>query len=738
MLILKYMFALQLISIILLLLLGLAVLIRKLHDPLRGAFFLVTLFLSAWIAAGIFANQLTELTLFWNRLTFAAALVAVFSGYLFVHIINESKRHVIFISILLLVLLMVGVTLFSDLVVAGVVSRVSGDMSSGVDIVRGGGYGIFIGSILLVGAAMVLRLVTATRKTRDPQKKNQLRVVLYGFTATLVVGLFVAFLLPTIMQSSAPSSYSYLSGFIAVGAFMYAIRRHQLFDIRFVIARAVAYLLLLLTLILLYAVAVLLAFQLLFGESSDVQMSQTVTYLVFAIFLAFTYNPLKRFFDRMTDRLFFRHSYDSQEVLLQFGKVTSGSISLDKITRNTLQLLQTHVKPDFSTIYIRPNDGEPRAFSTKKSTDNLDDAMFKDLQKMSEKVVITDFLDTSTKRIHDNLRSHDIALVVRLEVSHEILGYLVLGQKRSGDMYNTKDKSLLRAMGSELSLAIQNSLRFEEIQQFNETLQDKVDAATKRLRRANERLKQLDATKDEFVSMASHQLRTPLTSVKGYLSMVLEGDAGKLNPTQEKLLKEAFTSSERMVRLIGDFLNVSRLRTGKFMIERKPVDMAELVAGEVEQLEPTATTRDLKLVYDKPKDFPKVELDKGKIQQVVMNFIDNAIFYSKPGGEIRLELMSKKNEIIFRVKDTGIGVPSDEKRRLFTKFYRASNARKQRPDGTGIGLFMAQKVVIAHGGTIIFESTEGKGSTFGFRLPIELSEEDAKRAAEVTEMSLTE
>jgi len=121
-----------------------------------------------------------------------------------------------------------------------------------------------------------------------------------------------------------------------------------------------------------------------------------------------------------------------------------------------------------------------------------------------------------------------------------------------------------------------------------------------------------------------------------------------------------------------------------------------------------------------------------------MNFIDNALFYSKSGGKVRIELLKKQNEVILKVKDSGIGVPAHEKRRIFTKFYRASNARKQRPDGTGIGLFMAQKVIVAHGGSVIFESTEGKGSTFGFHLPIVLSKEEAAKAAAEVEKAITE
>jgi signal transduction histidine kinase len=217
--------------------------------------------------------------------------------------------------------------------------------------------------------------------------------------------------------------------------------------------------------------------------------------------------------------------------------------------------------------------------------------------------------------------------------------------------------------------------------------------------------------------MASHQLRTPLTSVKGYLSMVLDGDVGKISKPQKEMLAQAFFSSQRMVYLIADLLNVSRLKTGKFIIEPGPVNLAEMVDQELSQLDETASSKSLTLTYDKPKSFPVLMLDETKTRQVIMNFVDNAIYYTPAGGKINVRLIDNPNTIELRVEDNGIGVPKDEEHHLFTKFYRAGNARKARPDGTGLGLFMAKKVVIAEGGSIIFESTEGKGSTFGFVFP---------------------
>lgn len=218
--------------------------------------------------------------------------------------------------------------------------------------------------------------------------------------------------------------------------------------------------------------------------------------------------------------------------------------------------------------------------------------------------------------------------------------------------------------------------------------------------------------------MASHQLRTPLTSIKGYLDMMLEGDLGPINATQRTVLTEAFGSSERMVQLIGDFLSISRLQTGKFVINRQATDLAQLVKDEVAFLKTMSKQRHVKIAVDIDKDIPQPMVDGEKLRQVMMNMIENALYYSKPDTTIKVKLTRDDDDVVFTVKDTGIGVPDAEKANLFSKFFRGSNARKKRPDGTGIGLFLARKVVLAHGGQMVFESKESKGSTFGFRLPV--------------------
>lgn len=501
----------------------------------------------------------------------------------------------------------------------------------------------------------------------------------------------------------------------------YAIISQKLFDIRFAVARGVVYVLSLGFLGLIYGLPVFAASAILTSAGIELGVVERWLYIGFALVTALLFPKIRDYFSRLTNRIFYQDTYEPQSLLNDLNSSLVSLLDLEPIIKNTALLLEHYIKPEFVVFYIDSHQKTPATPSQFFSTVSLGQAKSEAIYKLSREFPsgVIEFptsagLSAQQKQLATELNIEVIARLPALEKDKEPVGSIVFGQKKSSNIYNKQDINTLKIISDELVIAIQNALRFEEIQQFNITLQEKVDSATRQLRTANDKLIAMDQTKDDFISMASHQLRTPLTSVKGYVSMVLEGDVGKVSAQQRKLLNQAFLSSQRMVYLIADLLNVSRLKTGKFIIESAPTNLAEVVATELEQLKETAVGRKLELKYDKPKDFPVLNMDETKIRQVVMNFVDNAIYYTPAGGHIEVVVADKGETIEFTVSDDGIGVPKAEQHKLFNKFYRAGNAKKARPDGTGLGLFMAKKVVIAQGGSIIFKTAEGKGSTFGF------------------------
>jgi signal transduction histidine kinase len=305
------------------------------------------------------------------------------------------------------------------------------------------------------------------------------------------------------------------------------------------------------------------------------------------------------------------------------------------------------------------------------------------------------------------------SLTYPVVVGEKVIGVLIFSMTKEENEVSEDEKSLISGFTDIVGLAVQNA-----------RLHTSVRETARELETANQHLKELDEAKDEFISMASHQLRTPLTTIKGYLSMLLEGDAGKLNKSQRQFVDQAFVGSQRMVYLISDMLNVSRISTGKLTIDKKELDLVDLLQSEIYQLRQQAETREVTLTFHPPEDSHiQFRGDEGKIRQVIMNFVDNAIYYA-PKGNVDVYLEKTDGDVEVRVVDDGIGVAEEAQKQLFTKFFRAENARQVRPDGTGLGLYMAKQVIEAQGGEILFESTEGAGSMFGFRFPLENQEVD--------------
>lgn len=238
---------------------------------------------------------------------------------------------------------------------------------------------------------------------------------------------------------------------------------------------------------------------------------------------------------------------------------------------------------------------------------------------------------------------------------------------------------------------------------------------------ANEKLIQLDKMKSEIISVAAHQLRTPLSAIKWTIKILIDGDAGTLNNEQRELLAKGFESNERMIHLVNDMLAVDRMESGKYVYVFVPVQFETLVRDMISELAPIAEQKNIRIEFNPPQiALPKIKVDPDKMRDVLQNLIDNAIKYTKKDGTIVVGLQVASGNLHFSVKDSGIGIPETEKDKIFSRFFRAQNASHSETDGSGLGLFIAQSIVKRHGGRIWFESAENVGSTFHIELPYEV------------------
>lgn len=233
------------------------------------------------------------------------------------------------------------------------------------------------------------------------------------------------------------------------------------------------------------------------------------------------------------------------------------------------------------------------------------------------------------------------------------------------------------------------------------------------------RERRIEAMKTEFVSLTAHQLRTPLSAIKWTLRMLLDSDLGKINKVQKDFIKKTYSSNERMISLINDLLNVTRIEEGRYVFKQNPIKIEEivesLIASHRNQIEEKKINFSFKKINSK---LPKVMADKEKISLAIENLLENALKYTPVKGEIIISLQKEKNQIKFCIKDNGVGIPKEQQNRVFTKFFRAANIIRMETEGTGLGLFLAKNIIEAHGGKIWFKSKEKQGTIFFFTIPL--------------------
>jgi PAS domain S-box-containing protein len=231
--------------------------------------------------------------------------------------------------------------------------------------------------------------------------------------------------------------------------------------------------------------------------------------------------------------------------------------------------------------------------------------------------------------------------------------------------------------------------------------------------------KEVDKAKTEFVSLASHQLKTPMSAVNWYSEMLMDEDVGKLTDKQKDFLKEIREGNDRMVKLVNGLLNVSRIDMGTLSIVPELVDLKKMFESVLGELQFGAEAKKLKIVKSYDATLPKISLDPNLMRIVVQNLLSNAVKYTREGGEIKVEVKKQNaKDVLITVKDNGYGIPKKQQPSIFKKLFRADNAKTMKVEGTGLGLYVAKAVVDAFGGKIWFESEENKGTAFYITLPL--------------------
>jgi signal transduction histidine kinase len=458
-------------------------------------------------------------------------------------------------------------------------------------------------------------------------------------------------------------------------------------------------------------------------------------------------NGLKRF----ANKYLFASLYNYQETINKLTDELNNYIDLNKVISLIVDTIKKTMQLDRAGVLLVNAETRPISYQIAKvigfNRQNgislvQDNFLTRQLEK-TQKPLVRDELTLlsrdarilkdkkSIETLHAHMKKIEASLCLPLMSGKKLIGIIVLGAKISGDAYTSEDLELLNTLSKQAGIAVENARLYKKIEDFSETLQEKVDEQTKDITAKKEALekktkdleennaymKKLLAMRSEFLDTASHQLRTPVSVIKGMLSMILEGDMSKENI--DKFMKASFEKSIKLGEIINDILRASETESEKFNLKFEKADIKAILEKIIEDKRILADKKGLSFKLTVAGKLSPVMIDEKYMSEAIGNLIDNSIKYTVKGG-VFIKAEEKERIIFIRVSDTGIGIPKEDEPKLFDKFVRAKNAVNAYADGTGLGLYIVKKIVTMHkGASIEIEWTEeNRGTTFLIKLPV--------------------
>ncbi|HEX7456762.1 MAG TPA: ATP-binding protein, partial [Candidatus Nanoarchaeia archaeon] len=688
-----------------------------------------------WTVATFFEDEVRHAStiLLLGKIDFSAALLI---GYFFLNFAllfsSRTHRFLKFSQLPLLTAISAFVLLisFTNLIIRGVESFgenfhfVSGPFTTIYDLL--------LITLLLSGVwVLVRRYVTSTGLA-----KTQSLYVMGGFFISTLVAVATAIILPKIFTDNPPilARLGIYGLLFLIGSTTYAIVRHRLLDIEVIIRRSVVYSTLLAILIGMYSLLVSVLNRV-FLPGTAAGAFPKVTDLIAIVIVAFSVDPLRKYIERATDKIFFKARYNAEEIINQLSETLVSEIDLTQLTREIKKVLVESIKVSKVSIYVKSDhrffpiataNDFPKQLDTSVEKKHLITAYLTD----HHEILVLEEAERSLKegkRLHPHLAEAaktlgkiGVEVVVPLVVKGRLNGAMFLGEKLSQDIYSGGDLRFLEILSHQAALSLENAKLYEEQKLYGVRLTKEVERATTDLRHANERLKELDKLKDEFMSIASHELRTPMTAIKSYVWLALNGRGGEIGMKVRDYLTKVYDSSERMIAMINDMLNVSRIETGRMQLEIVPVSIQKVLDQVTGDLSARAGEAGIEIKVQKEQIIPLVSTDRDKLAEIFTNLIGNALKFTPKGGTVTVSAQKKGDVVETSVADTGVGISEENIGKLFKKYGKIdeSYATMTPSTGTGLGLYITKQYLEKMNGNISVKSTVGKGTIFTFSLPI--------------------
>lgn len=589
-------------------------------------------------------------------------------------------------------------------------------------------------------------LIRKSIKARGVEK-IQTQFLLLGAVIMFILIISLNFISVIVFDTSAFTKFGPLFTLPFTLLAAYAIVRHRLMDIRAAAARSLSFSILIGAFALIYGAILILAVPPLAKLLNINPVIISTAGALLAVLLA---SYVERVLRKLTDRFLFQQQANYKKALVVVGKELSGTININDVTTTLLKAMKDTVRSKKTIILLKESKGTsftPQAtqgvrdinvsisqnHALVKHIKHSPGPLVKDELTMEKEQETSPQHITEIEEVESTFNWLDVAVVLPLYVNKKLTGLIALGDKLSGAPYMQDDINFLSALSPQAAVALKNARLYKESLEFGQKLEAEVKRATLELEVANEQLRDLDKAKSEFLSVASHQLYTPLTALRGYLSMIQEGEFGKTAPKQKPIINILEKSANRLINLIKNLLDISRIEKGRLELNLESTNIVQMTEELVKDLLPNALRKKIKFKMHAPTEqLPNIVADKERIRQVLLNTIDNAIKYTTK-GRVDVTLEKNMDDIIISVTDTGRGMARDEIAKIFTKFTRVGGDARFRTEGSGLGLYVAKQIIREHHGDIEVTSPGlEKGSTFAIHFPIEGSSQSLKAGEKVS------
>ena len=704
--------SLTIIVITLNIVIGLFAFLKNPKSATHKLFLLLTFILSLWAFTNYLSltgNSLQE-TLFRIRVVMAITAAMFPCLFLFTYVFPQRHLGLSYLRLSLIIgyTILTQILALSPLVFSNIII-----LEGNITPVPGPGMIVFMSDVFGFGLLTIITLVRKYRKFRGLEK-IQLEYLILGLAGTFIFGNITNFLLVNILKNSSFVAIGPFFAFILVGTTFYAIIKHRFLDINFLVARSVSYILLVFIFGVVYALIFGLLSSLLITQ--QLQTNTIATSAILAFIMAFTFQPLRRVLEKTTDRFLYKDHYDQDKLLYNLTYTMASTLRLEDLTHQLLTELMSQMRISQGG-FILINDGRIFEFAHEgyKESPSLGEKEISILANQTQILIFEELPEGETKEI---MRKLNFSIVANLRTAGDQIGLFALGNKLSGDIYSSEDIKLIEIFVSEAAVAIKNSLSYEEIQRFNITLKEEIKQATANLSRANLKLKELDKLKDEFVSIASHELRTPMTAVKSYLWLAINKAGANLKPEVKNQLQIAYEETEHLIKLVQNLLTISRIESKRLEMNLETFNVYDAAKFVYDELKIRGDEKKMTFTISKPSTPYNIIGDKDQLREVFLNLIGNALKYTPDGGNIEVFFETAEKNIEVHIKDSGPGISDEEQKKLFTKFGRLNQAKNQRTPGTGLGLYISKNIVDLHKGEIKVKSKPGVGTTFIISLPL--------------------